>query len=161
MYLLYEDCMKKPLQETILDLANSVLDGQDMFIVDVEVKGTSSVPVISIYVDTAEGGVNIDQCAKLSRELGFLIDSQELIEGKFTLNVSSPGLDRPLKDSRQYPKNVGRKASVKVKEAEAVKVLKGTLTEVGESGLKLETDKKIVTYIKWEDLLETKILPAF
>lgn len=153
--------MKTPLIDTINELAVSVIEDTDMFLVDLEIKGSDSNPIIWIYVDTQEGGVNIDQCAKVSKQLVFLVESHEVITGKFTLNVSSPGLDRPLKDRRQYAKNTGRKAAVVHSVDGESKKLNGVLVEVRESGIVLEADKGKRHEITWDDLAETKILPAF
>jgi ribosome maturation factor RimP len=149
------------LQESILELIESVIGGEELFLVDTEIKGNSQNQIISVFVDTREGGVNIDDCAKISREIAFLIDTKELIIGKYTLNVSSPGLDRPLKDARQFPKNVGRKASVKYKNGDEVKNLKGILSEYLDEKLTIDLGNGKTTEIMKDDLIEIKILPAF
>jgi ribosome maturation factor RimP len=149
------------LQESILELVESVIDGEELYLVDTEFKGNSSNQIISVFVDTKEGGVNIDDCAKISREIAFLIDSKELITGKYTLNVSSPGLDRPLKDERQYFKNVGRKASIKFKNGDEIKNLKGNLSAFLDGKLTMDLGNGKTTEILKDDLVEIKILPAF
>ncbi|MCH8522966.1 MAG: ribosome maturation factor RimP [Balneolales bacterium] len=153
--------MQTPLLETLTELVEPILEDTDLFLVEIEVKGNDSNQQIGIYVDNHDGGVNIDQCAEVSKKLGFIIESQELITGKYTLNVSSPGLDRPLKDRRQYQKNVGRKASVKFEEEGKMKKLKGTFSELTQTGVVLVTEKKEQKEISWESLTEIKILPAF
>ena len=152
---------KTPLLETLTDLASQALTGTDLFLVDIEIKGSDQNPQVGIFVDTEQGGVNIDQCAEINRKLGFLTESHELFTGKFTLNVSSPGLDRPLKDRRQFPKNVGRKAAVKARQPEGLKKIKGVFSSLNDNGITIDTDKKSQLEISWEDLDEIKILPAF
>lgn len=152
---------KTPLLETLTDLAGQALSGTELFLVDIEIKGNEQNPQVGVFVDSAHGGVNIDQCAEVNRKLGFLTESHELFTGKFTLNVSSPGLDRPLKDRRQFQKNVGRKAAVKIRQSEGVKKVKGVLISLNDNGIVVEAEKKSQQEISWEELDEIKILPAF
>lgn len=149
------------LTEKITELVESVLQDYDVFLVDLEVKGSDKKTLISVYLDHEESGLNIDTCAKISREISFLIESKGLIEDKYTLNVSSPGLDRPLKDQRQYNKNIGRKASVKFTSENTNKTVKGTFTGFDESNITLDMGKDGVLGIDRTTVLELKILPAF
>ena len=164
-FFLYLYSYNKPMTTELLDkiteFSNQTLQGSGLFMVDLEVKGSESKYVISVFVDSEHDGVNIDQCAKVSREIIFLIESHEVIAGKFTLNVSSPGLDRPLKDRRQFAKNTGRLAAVKFTAEAGSSSVKGKLTEVTDSGIVLTTDKGTSHFVSWENLSEIKILPAF
>jgi len=78
-----------------------------MFIVDVEIKH-QDMNVVWVSVDSEKGDVNLDKCSQISRELSFLIESENIFNKPYRLNVSSPGLSRPLTDNRQYAKNTGR-----------------------------------------------------
>lgn len=151
----------KTLQETITELTESVLSDDNLLVVDVDVNIGGKQTIISVFLDTIEGGLNIDQCSKISRELSFLIDSQEIITDKFTLNVSSPGLDRPLKDERQYAKNVNRKASVKYNQDGDKKTVKGVFTGFDNDSISLDLGKNEIVKVNRTDLIELKILPAF
>lgn len=151
----------KTLQESLLELAESVLGDDNTFVLDVDIKSTGKQTILSVYVDTAEGGVNIDQCAKISRELSFLIESNELVTDKFTLNVSSPGLDRPLSDERQFQKNINRKASAKIQNSDGVKTIKGTFCAFDGVTISLDLGKEGIVQIPREEITEFKILPAF
>lgn len=149
------------LTEKITELVESVLQDYDVFLVDLEVKGSDKKTLISVYLDHEESGLNIDTCAKISRELSFLIESKGLIEDKYTLNVSSPGLDRPLKDQRQYKKNIGRKSSVKYTDNQSNKTVKGVFTGFDDSRITLDLGKDGEFSIDRSTVLEFKILPAF
>lgn len=151
----------KTLQESLLELAESVLSDSNTFVVDVDVSSTGKQTLLSVYIDTEEGGVNIDQCAKISRELSFLIETNELVEDKFTLNVSSPGLDRPLRDERQYQKNLNRKASAKIQKTDGTKTLKGIFCAFDGATISLDLGKEGIVQISREEITEFKILPAF
>ena len=63
--------------------------------------------LLRVYIDHSENGVNVDDCAKVSRELGGLLDVEDPIPGHYTLEVSSPGLDRPLFRADHYARFQG------------------------------------------------------
>lgn len=100
------------LSETIRSLTDEVLRGTSWFVVDLEVRGHKGTRVIELYVDGDEG-IGHDDLATISRELGFLLDVEDVVAGGHKLNVSSPGIKRPLTHKRQYPKNVGRTLRVR------------------------------------------------
>jgi len=68
---------------------------------------------LTIVIDK-DGGVTIDDCEKLHRAIDAPLDELDPIEGSYTLNVSSPGLDRPLKTERDYKRNLNKDISVKL-----------------------------------------------
>lgn len=146
--------------QKISELAESVLETTDFFLVDVEIKG-GDLPEVWISVDGQERGVNMDECADISNELGFLMDAHDLFSGRYRINVSSPGLDRPLVDRRQFPKNRGRRVKVKYKQdGEALRV-EGTLQDVSEKGILVAINEQTTVNLPFDDLVETKIIPSF
>lgn len=109
-------------------------------------------------------GISIDDCAALSRELSATLDESNLIEEAFVLEVSTPGLDQPLKTKRQYVKNIGRSVKVKTKE----KTVEGKLTAVGEHELELtqhigsgKKKEENVVVIPFEEIDKTFVLVSF
>lgn len=144
----------------ISELAESVLAATDFFLIDVEIKGSNTTEVW-VSVDGKNRSINMDECAEISNELSFLMDAHELFSDKYRINVSSPGLDRPLVDRRQYPKNKGRKIKVKYKQdGEDLKV-EGTLQEVSEEGIVVEINEQTSVDLPFENLVETKVIPSF
>jgi ribosome maturation factor RimP len=69
--------------------------------------------VLGLYIDK-EGGVTIDDCVKVSREVGSLIDVKDVIKHEYVLEVSSPGLDRPIKKERDLIQSIGKMVKVKM-----------------------------------------------
>src|SRR5699024_8828009 len=103
----------------------------------------------------------MDECAEISNELGFLMEAHELFTKNYRLNVSSPGLDRPLVDRRQYLKNKGHRVKVSYKQnGEDLKV-EGTLQEVSEEEIVVEINEQTTVAISFDDLAETKVIPSF
>ena len=100
------------LSEKIEAFAREAIASTPLYLVDVEVRGQKNSRIVRVFVD-ADEGVNLDTCASVSRQLGFLLETEDVIDGKYRLEVSTPGVDRPLADPRQYKKNVGRPLSVR------------------------------------------------
>lgn len=92
-----------------------LLEEEGLEIVGFEFSGSRSSSILRIYVDKS-GGVTVGQCASLSRKLGDFLDIEDLIPGRYTLEVSSPGLDRPLTTDRDFKRKVGEKVRVFLKE---------------------------------------------
>lgn len=153
--------MVETITNKIKELLDSILDNTPMFFVDMELKGNKGSRTLWVYVDSEEGGINLDQCARISEKLGLLIDAHQLIDGRYRLNVSSPGLDRPLKDKRQYLNNQGRKASVKCRIGNEEKLVKGILKEVNNDQLVILQDNQKKQVVSFDDVIETKILAAW
>lgn len=95
---------------------------------------------LQVFIDSDEG-INFATCRKISRYLEEHIDTQGWLGEKYVLEVSSPGVDRPLVMERQYPKNVGRKLEVKVKEED--KARKGILKVVEPDHIVLEEERTV------------------
>lgn len=97
---------------------NYVGDGP-LFLVDVQVSPGVKRNQITILVDTI-AGVTIEECALLSRKLSFVMEEEVWIEGAYNLEVSSPGVDAPLKFGWQFEKNLGRTVKVWRRQSETL-----------------------------------------
>jgi ribosome maturation factor RimP len=101
---------------------------------DLEVLGHGRGRVLRVTVD-AEEGVDLDRIAEASQGLSWLLDQEETIPGPYTLEVTSPGLERKLRRPEHYRKALGREVVVKTtREVEGAKVHRGVLDEAGETG---------------------------
>lgn len=109
----------------IEDVIRPVLAEQEVELVDLEIKGSIRNPVIKIFVDEP-GGISIARCVALSRELNQVLEFAAILQGNFRLEVSSPGIDRPLKKASDFARNVGRMVKVTYTTAET-----GTQTHTG------------------------------
>lgn len=108
---------------------STLANGQ--FIVDVSV--TSRPPRKIMVIVDADQGITIDDCAEISRQLSKSLDDTGLVEENFFLEVSTPGVEHPLKLKRQYRKNIGRKLKLKLID----KTVEGKLEEVSEEKIRL------------------------
>ena len=116
----------------------SSLKDESYFIVDVIVKGVSGKTKILVLLDS-DSGFNIDDCADLSRAISNEMEAEAIMDDPYILEVSSPGLDHPLKLKRQYQKNVGRELKLVLTDNS---IVKGKLIEVCENTIKFEKEVK-------------------
>lgn len=142
----------------IEELALPLVEQEDMFLVDIEIK-QQDMNVVWVYVDSAKGGVNLNVCSKISRELSFQVESEDIFPKSYRLNVSSPGLSRPLSDKRQYGKNKGRAVKVKYKQDGEYEKIEGILKDVTDDFVTIEDESGQAVTVEFDDLVETKIVP--
>ena len=150
--------MQKETIKQIKEIAEPIVAQQDMFLVDVEVKHQKT-PEIWILVDSELGDINLDSCSKISRRVGEKMEEEDIFSGSYRLNVSSPGLSRPLSDKRQYPKNRGREIKVKYRKEDDYHTVTGVLKDVDPEKLVLVREKEDEMEILFDDLVESKIIP--
>lgn len=93
--------------QRVRDLAAGLADDLELDLVDVEVKGGGSSRLVRITVDR-KGGVDLATCQEVSRELSALLDRDDPVKGRYALEVTSPGTDRPLRDRAAFDRVEGR-----------------------------------------------------
>ena len=125
------------LADRVRALAEEAAADTDLFVVDVEVRGFQGSRVVSVFMDS-EAGAGSDDLVALSRSLSFLLDTEDLIKGRYRLDVSTPGADRPLSDRRQYPQHVGRTLAVTFERDGEEVTAQGELQSVSDAGLALD-----------------------
>lgn len=106
------------LRQTIGSLAAPLVEAAGVEVVDIEVRGHRGSRIVRLIAD-ADDGLDVDTIAQLSRDLGRRLDEDDVVEGRYTLEVTSPGVDRPLRSARQLRRNVGRDVRI-VRTREAI-----------------------------------------
>lgn len=142
----------------IKEIAYPIVEQGDTFLVDVEIKH-HEVPEVWVLVDSESNQVSLDSYSAMSRKIGDALDVEDIFQNQYRLNVSSPGLSRPLSDKRQYSKNKGRTAKVKFKDDNQYHKVEGVIKEVNENMIAVETNENEVKDISFESIVETKIVP--
>ncbi len=104
------------LIERIENLITPILDDLGYELVDVEYKQEERGWVLRFLLDK-DGGINLDECATASREISTLIDVENLISTAFNLEVSSPGIERPLKKEKDFVRFAGEPVKIKTLQA--------------------------------------------
>lgn len=145
--------------ETLKKQVDPIAERHGAFLVDVELE-KGDMEELWIYVDSETSDVTIEQCAGISREAAALLDEEKISDGRFRMNVSSPGLSRPLTDKRQYGKNKGRLARIRYKSTDSYKKVTGKIDSADLNNVVLSEDGNLHT-ISLDLIVEAKILPEF
>ncbi len=129
-------------------------------LVDAELTGSGSQTLLRVYIDSP-GGINVEDCALVSRQLSALLDVEDPIPGQYTLEVSSPGLDRPLVQRKDFERFTG--AAIKVKLLQPVlgrRNFTGRLLGVEGDYIVLEMDKESYE-LAFENIEKARLVPQF
>ncbi len=145
--------------EVVRSLVESLLEEEGVDLVDLELKGAPGRQVLRVFVDV-EGGITIDQCVVLSRKISDLLDRKDPIPGKYRLEVSSPGVDRPLTRPRDFQRNVGRDVRVDIRKGDVIEQVTGKILSAGDEQLALEVKGKEVLF-DWTAVVKGKIQVRF
>ena len=94
-------------------LINTILTEKSFELVDLEYKSEGKGKIVRVFIDK-QGGVNMDDCSAVSRELSILLDVHDIIPSSYNLEISSPGLTRQLKKPADFGKNIGKKLKLKL-----------------------------------------------
>jgi ribosome maturation factor RimP len=143
-------------------IEEKISDRPELFLVEVKMLPNNK---LIIHVDGDEG-ISIQDCAAISRHVGFHLEEENTIEKAYNLEVSSPGVGEPLKLKRQYEKNIGRDLSVKLAGGE---IKEGELLDMNDQSIIIaakvkEKGKKaqlVETSIDFDNIIETKVLISF
>jgi ribosome maturation factor RimP len=119
-------------------MAENIAFRHEARLVDLVQRGHGATQVVEVYLDNATG-VTVDLCTEVSRELLSAVDAGGIIEGSYRLEVSSPGIDRPLRHPWQYPKHVGRQIRVRLNTPGGHREVRGELVRADEQGMILRT----------------------
>ena len=126
--------------ERVSSLIVPVLEKAGFELVDLEYRKEGSGWVLRLFIDK-EGGVTLDECADISREVDVLLDAGDIIQREYSLEVSSPGFNRPLKKEADFKRFAGRQAQVKTIEAiGASRNFKGRIESCEEGMVALNVD---------------------
>ncbi|HZY36995.1 MAG TPA: ribosome assembly cofactor RimP [Mucilaginibacter sp.] len=139
-----------------------IADKPNLFIVSIKMLPNGK---LMILVD-GDNGIGIDDCVAISRHVGFHLEEENVIDKAYTLEVSSPGVEAPLTQIRQYLKNIGRNLAIKM--ADGTK-REGRLSSITEDAIVIEEKIKekgkkaesIESVIPVNQITETKVLISF
>ncbi|HJV65696.1 MAG TPA: ribosome maturation factor RimP [Geomonas sp.] len=104
---------KVDVVERVTQIAGEILSPLGMGLVDVEYKREGRDMVLRLFIEKEEGGISLDDCSQVSRELSDILDVEDFISENYTLEVSSPGICRPLKKLADYQRFTGKLVKVK------------------------------------------------
>ncbi len=145
------------LLKEIEHLVEPILDDMGIELVDVEYHSGQGKRLLRIYADRPTG-ITLDDCAMVSREIGHVLDVSDIFQHQYILEVSSPGLDRPLKKETDFIQAVGRKIKVKTTAPlDGRRNFSGILQAFEDGAIKLALDEAVVqiprNYVKKANLV--------
>ena len=129
------------LKERIEQAVQEVIEKEGFELVELAVSDRGHKTLVRVYADRPRGGITIEECARLSQKLSDWFDLENVFERAYILEVSSPGLDRPLVSRRDFERKIGRAVRVWFTENGGTREAAGELLDVGDDGLLLQTDE--------------------
>ena len=137
---------KEEIVEKVRAIAAPLAAGEGLELVDVELGGAGGRTTLRLYIDR-NGGVSLDDCTSVSRAVSAALDVEDPIQGAYDLEVSSPGLDRPLRTPEHFENYAGEKIRVKaygpIAELESRKTFVGMLRGFEDGRALVEVDGKL------------------
>jgi len=151
------------VENRVIELVEEkISDRPDLFLVDVKMHSNGKL----IILMDGDQGINIKDCAAISRHVGYHLEEENVLEQAYNLEVSSPGIDTPLTLLRQYIKNIGRSISITMVDGSKRegKLLATSVNSIQLEEIKKEKGKKpvkIENTIFLDQIKETKVLISF
>jgi ribosome maturation factor RimP len=143
--------------EKVEEFAGSLLPSMGLELVEVQFRREDQGWVLRIFIDSAEG-ITVDHCADVSREVSAYLDVEDLIEQHYSLEVSSPGLERPLRSLADFERFAGRKARVKLRvPINGLKVLEGVILQAIEEGVELVLEDESTVHVLFEHIRKARL----
>lgn len=129
-------------------------------LIDVEIVGRGSDAVLRVYID-APGGITVDDCAQASRQISAVLDLEDPIAGQYALEVSSPGLDRPLVKAEHFERVIGQKVKVTMRDYHmGRRRFAGELTGVTDKLAQVDVDGEVYE-LPIDDMDRARLDPQF
>ncbi len=147
------------IKENIVRISNEIAEKLNFFVIDINFRGDNRKKIIEVYVD-AEKNIDADNLAEISREINSVIEEQDLIQQAYRLDVSTPGVDRPLKFLKQFPKHINRNFEVTYKTGDETRTITGKLLSVEREELMFLSDKKEIL-IEFKNITTAKVIISF
>jgi ribosome maturation factor RimP len=138
-------------------LAEPICNVDGMELIHVEYQREVSGRILRLYVDKP-GGITLGDCSLISSQLGDILDLKLETKDAYTLEVSSPGIDRPVSKLSDFEKFEGQQAKIKIaRPINGQKKFKGILSGIMESSVQLKTDKDTVS-IPYQDIIKARLV---
>ncbi|WP_348340809.1 hypothetical protein [Ignavibacterium sp.] len=146
------------IKEKILKIVQNSISGTEFFLIETNIRGDQRKRIIEVFVDSAKN-ISADDLAELSRKINDVLSEDEEV-GNYRLDVSTPGVDRPLKFIEQYPKNINRNFELEYNFGDEMKKLKAKLVSVNGNELTFY-DGKNEFLINHNQIIKAKVLISF
>ncbi|GEM_PF-53720 len=159
-------CLYKMERTQIFTKIEEIVQSFGFMLVESNIRGDNHLKIIEVFID-GKVSVTSEDCSNVSRAINEAIGTQNLIETNYRLDVSSPGVDRPLKFLEQFPKHINRKFELIYREGEEEKKIIAKLISVENENLFFEQqgtkkeERKSEYKISFGDIVKAKVLISF
>ena len=154
---------KEDILEKIRAVAGPVAAAEGLELVEVELGGAGGRTTLRLFIDKA-GGVSLEDCSNISKSVSAALDVEDPLAGAYDLEVSSPGLDRPLRTPEHFQKYAGQKVRLKtygpIAECENRKTFVGTLKGFESGKVAVDVDGKLFQ-VPHQQISKANIEPVF
>ena len=141
----------------VREFAESLLPAMGLELFDVQFRREGHGWVLRLVVDK-EDGVTLDDCSQVSRETSDFLDVEDIIEHPYHLEVSSPGLERPLRSVDECRRHLGKKARIKLKEeVDSDRVIIGELTAADNNHIAVLSEQGKTHRLEWENVQKARL----
>ncbi|MGH8307832.1 MAG: ribosome maturation factor RimP [Gammaproteobacteria bacterium] len=142
------------MRETLLKILEPAIEGLGYTLVELEFQGG----VLRLYIDQPDG-VTVDDCEKVSRQVSMVLDVEDPIPGAYTLEVSSPGLDRPLRKLTDFGQRTGQRARIELTlPFDGRRRFSGTLRGLDKDEVLIEVDGTVFR-LPFEQIGKARLIP--
>lgn len=149
--------MSELIIDRVHDFLQSLLPSMELDLFEVQFRREGHGWVLRIFIDS-ETGVTLDHCSDVSREMSHFLDVEDLIDHAYHLEVSSPGLERPLRSIDDFSRFCGKKARIKLHNAiESGKVFEGVIEDVSEEFIHLKTMDGVSVQFSFEMINKARL----
>lgn len=149
--------MSATVIERVREFADSLLPAMGLELFDVQFRREGHGWVLRLVVDREEG-VKLDDCSRVSRETSDFLDVEDIIEHPYHLEVSSPGLERPLRTVEECRRHLGKKARFKVKEeVDSRRVIIGELQSIDKDEISVLSEEGETFKLNWENVQKARL----
>nr|XP_061797994.1 ribosome maturation factor RimP-like [Nerophis lumbriciformis] len=147
-------------EKELTALLQPLVEQLDYEFVGLEYQPAPGSALLRVYIDRA-AGITVDDCASISREVASLMDVHDPIRGEYTLEVSSPGMDRPLFTVEHYERFVGEQAKLTIgMPIDGRRKFKGPIVRVEDSAIVLDQDGSEIR-IDHSNVIKARLVPQF
>lgn len=147
------------LEKKISEIVENQLSGTDLLLIEINLRGNERNRIIEIFID-GEQSVSAEDLASLSRGINTKIEEENILKGSYRLDVSTPGVDKPLKFLKQYSKHINRKFELQYKSGEEITKVKAKLSSIENNDLYFTYNGKLIK-INYNDIINAKALVSF
>ncbi|MFC1554115.1 ribosome maturation factor RimP [candidate division KSB1 bacterium] len=133
-----------------------IVDSRGFDLIEIKVEKRGKIDIVKVYLDK-DKGISIQDCSSVSREINDAIFKYDLIVKEYRLEVSSPGIDRPLISMKDFQRNISRKVEVKLKTENGSETISGEIISADEDIIILK-QKKTDKEIPFSEIIEGKII---